>query len=323
MVEHDDRPLIPSEVVSQLGNRKSVRIALIKDFAEDPKVLLTTEQKGIVYHSLPGGKVDPNEYGQDISINDVFAAALARELYEELGLPQEQFSEHIRNLVNYFDFVVLTKFNQNHPLSEVVFYGLLPNEILDKLDLGGQVDTKIINYNWFSLKEVLENYKIEEQGQIPPEGVYIFVDSHIPVILEKLSEKLSGGETEPKDQKTIAVDFDGVIHRYSKGWLDGTIYDDPVEGSKSVLERLVEKGYKIVIFTTRVNPEMGDDVEVERKKMEDWLNSHKFNEGTHYHQITALKPKAIAYIDDQAIRFTSWEDISKLLLNSTQDISEA
>lgn len=30
---------------------------------------------------------------------------------------------------------------------------------------------------------------------------------------------------------TVAFDFDGVIHRYSKGWQDGSIYDPPIEGA--------------------------------------------------------------------------------------------
>ncbi len=112
-------------------------------------------------------------------------------------------------------------------------------------------------------------------------------------------------------QKAIAVDFDGVIHKYSEGWHDGSIYDSPVEGSKKQLKRLVDKGYKVIIFTTRVNPEMGDSVEVENKKIEEWLTSNGFKQNIHYHKITALKPKATAYIDDRAIRFTNWEDISK------------
>ncbi|MEK7497713.1 MAG: hypothetical protein AAB656_02230 [Patescibacteria group bacterium] len=112
-------------------------------------------------------------------------------------------------------------------------------------------------------------------------------------------------------QKLIAVDFDGVIHRYNKGWQDGSIYDIPTNGSKEQLKRLVEKGYKVVIFTTRLNPEMGDDVNLEEKKMDEWLIANGFERGVHYHSITALKPKANFYIDDHAIRFTNWKDISK------------
>ena len=47
----------------------------------------------------------------------------------------------------------------------------------------------------------------------------------------------------------IAVDFDGVIHRYSKGWHDGTIYDEPVEGAREALEGLVDKGHMIIVYS--------------------------------------------------------------------------
>ena len=37
---------------------------------------------------------------------------------------------------------------------------------------------------------------------------------------------------------TIAIDFDGVIHKNSKGYHDGTIYDDPVPGTLKALRDL-------------------------------------------------------------------------------------
>ena len=33
----------------------------------------------------------------------------------------------------------------------------------------------------------------------------------------------------------IGVDFDGVIHKCSKGFYDGTIYDPPIKGSYHAL----------------------------------------------------------------------------------------
>lgn len=114
------------------------------------------------------------------------------------------------------------------------------------------------------------------------------------------------------DKPTIAVDFDGVIHRYSKGWYDGTIYDIPVTGCKDHLKKWTEKGYRIVIFTTRLNPEMGDDINIEREKIDQWLKTSGFIKGVHYDDVTALKPKAVVYIDDRAIRFINWETIDKM-----------
>ena len=43
--------------------------------------------------------------------------------------------------------------------------------------------------------------------------------------------------------KTIVFDFDGVIHKYSKGWQDGSIYDEPTPGVSAVIEKLHNKGY--------------------------------------------------------------------------------
>ncbi len=158
--------------------------------------MLTTEQMGIVYNNLPGGKVDQDDYDNSISIEGALLATLARELEEELGLSREQFMEHVSGITKYFAFATLTKFNKENPLSEVVFYSLLPDEVLEKLDFRGQIDTKILHYNWSPLKEILDNFKIEDRNKLLPQGVYIFIDNHIPGILEKLSKKLSSEESD-------------------------------------------------------------------------------------------------------------------------------
>jgi len=115
-------------------------------------------------------------------------------------------------------------------------------------------------------------------------------------------------------QKVVCIYFDGVIHRYSKGWQDGAIYDPPMEGAKEELESLVSKDYKVIILTTRLNPEVNDDINLEKNKISKWLSANGFQRGVHYHDITAVKPIAGIYIDDRALRFTNWKDISKYFL---------
>ncbi len=109
------------------------------------------------------------------------------------------------------------------------------------------------------------------------------------------------------------MDFDGVIHKYSKGWLDGSIYDEPMEGAKEQLAKIVKKGFRVVIMTTRLNHiENGQaEAEKQRKMMIEWFDKYGFEEGVHYHELTALKPQAGIYIDDRGMRFTNWVDVGK------------
>lgn len=89
----------------------------------------------------------------------------------------------------------------------------------------------------------------------------------------------------------VLVDFDGVIHRYSKGWSDGTCYDPPMDGAKESLEALESAGYEVVIFSTR-----------ERLQIVLWFQKHDFPE----RRVTNIKEPAVAFIDDRAIRFLNW-----------------
>jgi hypothetical protein len=102
--------------------------------------------------------------------------------------------------------------------------------------------------------------------------------------------------------KTIAVDFDGVIHGYSKGWQDGSIYDPPVAGAKQTLGRLQRAGFRVVIYTTRASGRVIDGVheESQLEAVAAYLKRHAIP----YDEIfTGEKPLYVALIDDRAVRF--------------------
>lgn len=102
--------------------------------------------------------------------------------------------------------------------------------------------------------------------------------------------------------KTIAVDFDGVIHGYSKGWQDGSIYDPPVPGAALTLDRLQRAGYRIVIYTTRAADRTINEKwqEGQLRDVIDYLQRH----GIPFDEVfTGEKPIFTALIDDRAVRF--------------------
>jgi len=109
---------------------------------------------------------------------------------------------------------------------------------------------------------------------------------------------------------TIAVDFDGVIHAYSRGWQGGELYDPPVEGTREALLNLREKGWKIYIFSTRTNKiyHKNDDPPQE-ERMKAYLNRHQIP----FDKIwTFGKPMADVYLDDRAVTFRgNWQESLK------------
>lgn len=111
-------------------------------------------------------------------------------------------------------------------------------------------------------------------------------------------------------KKTIAIDFDGVIHKYSQGWKDGAVYDEPIEFAFDTINQLL-KEFNVFILSTRNS-----------KQIEEWLIKwgapFKFEiiEGDSIFWnkdgvvgITNRKLAAMAYIDDRAYYFQTWTDV--------------
>lgn len=113
----------------------------------------------------------------------------------------------------------------------------------------------------------------------------------------------------PDELTNIGIDFDGVIHKNSKGYYDGTIYDDPIPGSLEALKVISQK-YDIIIFTAKAKKDRGKiNGKTGTEMVWDWLKKH--NVDMYIKDVTAEKPRAVAYIDDKAIRFNNWDDVLK------------
>jgi hypothetical protein len=109
-----------------------------------------------------------------------------------------------------------------------------------------------------------------------------------------------------EENKIIAIDFDGVIHSFEHGFHDGTIYGTPIQGSKESLE-LLSKEYTLILFTAKAKPDrplVNGKTGIELVK--EWLK--KYDLDKYFLDITAEKPRCLCYIDDKAIRFTSWDN---------------
>ena len=112
----------------------------------------------------------------------------------------------------------------------------------------------------------------------------------------------------------IAVDFDGVVHKNSKGFFDGTVYDEPIEGALEAIKKLSEK-YEIIIFTAKAKPDRPlVNGKTGSELVWDWLN--KYNIQQYIKQVTSEKPRSFLYIDDKGYRFENWKDTLNLLDNA-------
>lgn len=107
-------------------------------------------------------------------------------------------------------------------------------------------------------------------------------------------------------KKTIALDFDGVIHSYKNGWTGPTPEDPPVDGALSFIEFLQGEGYEVVLFSSRAKTKEGKEGTAK------YLEKHNFPKLKVYYE----KPEALLYIDDRGFRFTGDFGEAKEFINS-------
>ena len=170
--------------------------------------------------------------------------------------------------------------------------------------------TVLLNTKYYHTCEVLTlllQYQLTHGSgrECPPIG------NNTPEELEKLnwrSNKIRK-HSYPDEEINIAIDFDGVLHRNSKGYHDGTIYDKPIEGSREALEQLSQE-HNIIIHTCKAKPDRGlINGKTGIELVWEWLEEYDLAE--YVNKVTAEKPRAKFYIDDKAIKFSDWSSALK------------
>ena len=93
----------------------------------------------------------------------------------------------------------------------------------------------------------------------------------------------------------LIIDLDGTICSEEKQF--SRALAKIKDGAKESLEKLRDKGYKIIIYSARTWAEY--------EMTENWLKENKVP----YDQIILGKPQGDYWIDDRAIRFRSWDKV--------------
>lgn len=100
-------------------------------------------------------------------------------------------------------------------------------------------------------------------------------------------------------RRTVAVDFDGVLHSYITPWTDSAeINDPPLPGAIEWLAKLTVD-FQVVIFSARCNDDRG--IRAMQEWFIKWGLPHDVHDKIRYEP---GKPSAWVFIDDRSIQFT-------------------
>ena len=164
------------------------------------------------------------------------------------------------------------------------------------------------------IDKILEKRKVKDEEAV---GGFA-IDSFPATPKKKKRQIIRTVYPESKDEqipRRAMIDLDLTIHKYSKGYQDGEIYDDAFKGAKETIDWLRRQGYEIVIFTTRASEEnakeLGGDHQEQIKKVGKWLK----DKGIYFDKITAEKLAADFYIDDKAIHIPNgnWKTVLNVI----------
>jgi phosphoglycolate phosphatase-like HAD superfamily hydrolase len=103
-----------------------------------------------------------------------------------------------------------------------------------------------------------------------------------------------------RGQRTIAIDFDGTLCDMNNVPA-GKKMGPPMAGAVEGVNRLIELGYKPTVYTVRATSVAA------AKAVAQWLAYFKFP----VMDVTNNKPNCDLYLDDKAVRFTSWEQVRR------------
>lgn len=105
--------------------------------------------------------------------------------------------------------------------------------------------------------------------------------------------------------KTVAFDFDGVIHKYSEGWKDGSIYDKPNREVINFMYDLMNNNIAVFILSTRDPYQISSWWNKQHFPMESIVISPEvhFWDRNDVVGITRTKLPAFKYIDDRGYTY--------------------